>query len=542
MQNMFLQILLFALLVINISYTQVTEQWVQRFTSDSTRNESVSDMFVDAEGNVYVTGSQRQTSLNFDIQAVTVKYNSQGEQQWIQNYVAENNNGAFARAIYVDAAGNVYVTGETAIYSGGGNDMLVIKYSPDGTQLWSYVFEYSSAYNGGYDIVTDLTGNVYVAGEYATNVITYNNISLVKFSPEGALLNQTFYHSNSEGGRKIGIDGAGKIIVGGYVNDNDSLSFIVLKYEQNLDFVWASRFGQGVGNQNTIDMVIDNNSNIIITGTNSVTIDYSTVKFNPAGLVMWSKQYNSPTGWDIARAIVKDNSGNIYISGSTGTSGFPLAYKITTIKYSPEGDELWVNPYDGTGIGADGYTGYNLAIDDEASVYAIGQVYSNSNIVTIKYNTSGSFEWAKMFNGGTNNSSDIPVAVGVDPNGNVFTAGNTNNNNFTTGNDIVIIKYVQTPTSVEDEGSSVSSFILEQNYPNPFNPMTKISWQSPFSSYQSLKVYDVLGNEVVTLVNEFKQAGRYEVEFDAGTLSSGVYLYKLTAGKFSETKKMLMLK
>jgi len=168
-------------------------------------------------------------------------------------------------------------------------------------------------------------------GEYSTDVFTYNNISLVKFNPEGALLNQTFYHSGSEGGRKIALDGAGKIIVAGYLNDNDSLSYVVLKYEQNLDFVWAARYGQGVGNQNTIDMVIDYNSNIIITGTNSNTIDYSTVKIDPAGSVMWSKQYNSPTGWDISRAVVKDNLGNIYISGATGISGSPFSYKITTI-------------------------------------------------------------------------------------------------------------------------------------------------------------------------------------------------------------------
>ncbi len=530
------------LCLFQLATAQVMEQWVQRFTSDSTRNENVNDMYVDAEGNVYVTGSQRQTNANVDIQSVTVKYNSQGEQQWIQNYVAVNNNGAFTRAIHVDASGNVYVTGETAIYSGGGNDMLVIKYSPNGTQLWSYVFEYSGAYNGGYDIVTDLTGNVYVVGEYATNVITYNNISLVKFSPEGALLNQTFYHSNSEGGRKIGLDGAGKIIVGGYVNDNDSLSFVVLKYEQNLDFVWAARYGQGIGNQNVIDMVIDNNSNIIITGTNSTTIDYSTVKFDPTGSVMWSKLYNSPTGWDMARAIVKDNLGNVYITGSTGTSGLPFTYKITTIKYSPAGDELWVGPYDGTGIGADGYTGYNLAIDNEASVYVIGQVYGNSNIVTVKYNTSGSFEWAKMFNGGTNNSSDNPVAIGVDQDKNVVAVGNTSDNNSTTGYDIVIIKYVQTPTSVDDEGNSISSFTLEQNYPNPFNPSTKMSWKSPVGSYQTLKVFDALGNEVATLINEYLAAGNYEVEFNAESLSSGIYFYKLQTGSFIETKKMILVK
>ncbi len=87
-----------------------------------------------------------------------------------------------------------------------------------------------------------------------------------------------------------------------------------------------------------------------------------------------------------------------------------------------------------------------------------------------------------------------------------------------------------------------TKFNLYQNYPNPFNPSTKISWQSPIGGWQTLKIYDVLGNEVTTLVNEYKNAGSYEVNFDASKLSSGIYFYHLRAGSFVETKKMLLLK
>lgn len=97
-------------------------------------------------------------------------------------------------------------------------------------------------------------------------------------------------------------------------------------------------------------------------------------------------------------------------------------------------------------------------------------------------------------------------------------------------------------TGVEDEVVIPSAFKLEQNFPNPFNPSTKISWQSPVSSHQTIKVYDVLGNEVATLIDEFRSAGSYEVEFDAEKFSSGVYFYKLTAGNFISTRKMLLLK
>jgi hypothetical protein len=104
-----------------------------------------------------------------------------------------------------------------------------------------------------------------------------------------------------------------------------------------------------------------------------------------------------------------------------------------------------------------------------------------------------------------------------------------------------------TTVGVEDEENPIATtFKLEQNYPNPFNPITVISYQLPVTSNVTLKVYDVLGNEIGTLVNEEKPAGEYEVEFNATSgsrnLVSGIYFYQLKAGSFIQTKKMLMIK
>lgn len=97
-------------------------------------------------------------------------------------------------------------------------------------------------------------------------------------------------------------------------------------------------------------------------------------------------------------------------------------------------------------------------------------------------------------------------------------------------------------TGVDGEPGTISSFKLEQNYPNPFNPRTTISWQLPVASKATLKVYDILGNEVSTLVNEELSGGKYEIEFNASSLTSGIYYYKLGAGEYSETRKMVLLK
>jgi hypothetical protein len=95
---------------------------------------------------------------------------------------------------------------------------------------------------------------------------------------------------------------------------------------------------------------------------------------------------------------------------------------------------------------------------------------------------------------------------------------------------------------VGNEETLPTEYALEQNYPNPFNPNTIISYQLPVSSEVTINVYDILGNEIATLVDEYKPAGRYEVEFSASTLPSGVYFYQLKAGEFVQTKKMILLR
>ncbi len=107
----------------------------------------------------------------------------------------------------------------------------------------------------------------------------------------------------------------------------------------------------------------------------------------------------------------------------------------------------------------------------------------------------------------------------------------------------VVLSPTSVPVSVgEDRQTLPKEFSLEQNFPNPFNPTTFFSYQLAAVSDVSLKVYDVLGKEVATLVNEVKKAGTYSIRFDASKLSSGVYLYRLEAGSFISTKKMILMK
>jgi hypothetical protein len=143
------------------------------------------------------------------------------------------------------------------------------------------------------------------------------------------------------------------------------------------------------------------------------------------------------------------------------------------------------------------------------------------------------------------------TCVGDDQPGGIATpAGRLESSRFYTQTYDPVFIYVT--TEINDLNEIVNTFSLNQNFPNPFNPSTIISWQSPVNGYQTLKVYDMLGREVTTLVNEYRNAGKYEIEFDASQLASGIYFYHLTvsalqskdgnAGEYRSVKKMVLVK
>jgi hypothetical protein len=101
---------------------------------------------------------------------------------------------------------------------------------------------------------------------------------------------------------------------------------------------------------------------------------------------------------------------------------------------------------------------------------------------------------------------------------------------------------IDSSTSINEGKIPPQTFQLYQNYPNPFNPKTKIKYSIPIRSFVSLRAYDLLGNEIVTLASGEKPAGSYDIEFSAIGLPSGIYFYQLKTGKYSSTKKMLLLK
>ncbi|MFH1422421.1 MAG: T9SS type A sorting domain-containing protein, partial [Planctomycetota bacterium] len=128
---------------------------------------------------------------------------------------------------------------------------------------------------------------------------------------------------------------------------------------------------------------------------------------------------------------------------------------------------------------------------------------------------------------------------------NIGVSGTLNNSNlyFTLVN-VCIAENEVGKNSPENINNKIqpTEYVLQQNYPNPFNPATNIKYNLPQDSFVELKIFDVLGREITTLVNEKQESGNYSIQFDASNLPSGIYIYRIVSGKFTQTKKMILLK
>lgn len=229
----------------------------------------------------------------------------------------------------------------------------------------------------------------------------------------------------------------------------------------------------------------------------------------------WKKEVSSAIGY----------KPNVYLSNDTTYASF--TYNINV-------------PYDGW-FGVYAYVEPNLMLSDKASY----KVYSenDSSEVVVNQSLGQNKGWYKL--------KDVFLKKGLHKAVKLDNSGVKNGKYILADAVMIMINRKLSPdvviTSVKDEEKTgrkavLDNYRLENNYPNPFNPSTTIRYSIPSGSNVSLKVFDMLGREVTTLISENLPAGTHQLEFNAGSLSSGVYFYRLTAGNFSQTKKMLLAK
>ena len=528
--------ILSSLLYISNLSSQVTQEWVARYNGSGEQGGEA--IAIDNSGNVYVTGSITSNFPNLDYQ--TIKYNSNGVEQWVASYNGPGN--ARASDIAIDGSGNVYITG-------GGTDYATVKYNSNGAEQWAV------RYNGtgdssdrAYAIIVDNSGNVYVTGS-SIGIGTNEDYTTVKYNSNGVEQWAKRYNRSlnyREVASDIEIDNLGNIYVTGYFGDTMNKSdYGTIKYNSIGVQQWVAIYNgpsPGSSQDYANAIVVDGSGSTYVTGHsdgNGTSYDYATIKYNTNGVEQWVKRYNGPdSSKDDAHDIAIDGTGNVYVTGRS--SGITTDDDFTTIKYNSNGVEQWVADYRGPG-GAE--QAESIAVDGSGNVYVTG--FSNSNgpntdYLTIKYNSDGLQQWLIWYNGPAN-GSDSPSDIAIDGMGNIYVVGYSQRDSLHNA-DLTTIKYSQTVGIHSLLSEMPEQFSLSQNHPNPFNPTTNIEFSIPKQAKVKIIVYDSQGKEVDNLLNQSLSAGSYRVDFDGTNFASGIYFYKLVTDDFMQTKSMVLLK
>ncbi|MBC8043306.1 MAG: T9SS type A sorting domain-containing protein, partial [Rhizobacter sp.] len=241
----------------------------------------------------------------------------------------------------------------------------------------------------------------------------------------------------------------------------------------------------------------------------------------------WNASVSAPTSGDLnAVAWFGDSFAAAKGNSTSSTQGFGSAVAVGvggTILRSADGGANWTSVSGGTNANL-----LSVVMASETLGYISGAGG------TILITTDGGTSWTAQSSG----TGDTLNSIVVLPNGTGVGVGNNGTAVITnTGGNVLATGEGETPAS-----SKPNAFGLKQNYPNPFNPSTTIRYELAAPSDVKLNVFDVLGREVATLVNQRQSAGNYRVGFNASNLSSGIYFYRLQTGNFTQTKKMLLVK
>lgn len=402
-----------------------TAQWLK--TLDSGDNDKGADLTVDATGNVFVAARSRIAIDNYDI--ITIKYNSAGTQQFINQY----NSGFDDRptAICTDGAGNAFISGKTSTVAGATPiyNAILLKANANGAPTFTKTYAgTANADDAAQDIIVNASG-LYFTG-YLQNTSTQNDIITVKLNTTtGTETWKIIYNGkgdNTDVVKDITVDANGNSYVTGYtfIKDNDR-DIITIKYNNNGVLQWSKTYNS-VLNNNKIDegkaIAVDASGNVYVCGI--ANKDYVTIKYNSAGTALWTSIYNntSGNGTDEAVALAVDATGNVYVSGFSDKDPSSISnYDIVTVKYNNLGVQQWALAYNGAANQDDILEDMIL---DNNTLYLTGTTENaalNTDVITLAINTAtGTQIWATPYSSANFNDKGNAIAI---KNNNIYVAG-----------------------------------------------------------------------------------------------------------------------
>ncbi len=409
-------ILIFAVLMFTANSIMAQEavflNWVNHFAlQDSIMPNPV---VTDAAGNVYVAGYNLNSTTGPDI--VVVKYNSHGDTVWAKYYTGSGNHRDQATAIAVDSSTyDVYVAGFTYASSGNNYDAILIKYNSSGTQQWVQTYNVPGSYYDAAAAIYLKGSYVYITGASFGGFTTMVDYFTIKYNATTGVqqwVSRYDYNNNNDIAYSITVGVNDSVYVtGGSQSSSTNWDYATITYNSAGTQVNATRItGAGYGLDHATAITTDKKGFVYFTGGSmnaSGNYDYKTIKMNAAGTIVYNKTYDYNNLDDIANAIAVDTMGNCYITGQSKSAMNDNDY--CTIKYDSAGNQLWVKRYDGDAHGSD--IAHNLFWDIyNNNIYITGESSNGADqdYLTISYNHNGHELWHQVYDGGADDiASDI---------------------------------------------------------------------------------------------------------------------------------------
>lgn len=445
----------------------VTPAWTRTLNGTGSGSDIVRKIKTDDLGNVYVTGTSIGSGSGSDI--LTIKYSPAGAQLWQRRFNGTGNSADEPTDMAVDHNGNVYVTGNTTS-SGTGINFVTLKYNAAGTLQWTRVYDGPSGADNAKAIAIQRNGdivNIVVAGSTGAG----GTARVLKYDSDGNTLFNYAYNGpdafGSTSANAVAIQGT-SIFIGGHThNGTNGEDIMMIKLTTNGVAQTIQTFNGSFGGEhdggfgNIIEdsgnhIAVDSTGNIYVAGyvmRNFVSIndptpvnDYILVKWTNSGAPLWSRQSGELNIDEWVTALLIDSQDNPIIVGSNNIR-----------KYNMSGTLLWNRDF--------GYTAGALGPDDGIYVTKGG-----TNMSTAYFRADGTMYWSTAYNG-PSNVNDFGMTIATSPTGNVFVGGYSANPN-PNGNDFVTIKYVQFPyVKVDTSHSYWGDLKIEVGVGNPNAPL-----------------------------------------------------------------------
>ncbi len=521
-------------------------EWLEFYSQVPGQNEFVADVAFDDEGNTYMTGSVFQTGESENI--FTIKIGPDGSEVFRDSYNGAYNGSDVPYGIHVASDGYLYVTGRTQI-DAAAYTVVTIKYSPTGTREWAYTYPFPSLESAqGNSVVTDDSGNVYVGGSVeGTGTTSGQDLLVLKLDSMGnhldeLLLTQVSGQTDDCYDIAVGSDGNVYLTAFSFASAQDGYEVLVMKIDPALNIFWLGHINgtDNSLNEFPVDLIVDSSNNVHVLAriqNNNTGTDFATVKLNTLGQELWREEFDAGDDQDIPEDMVLDDQGNVYVTGRARRVSGGGYNDFAIIKYNSDGMEQWTSYYDGPNNLDDDPVGIALGDGDVWVCGESNRTGSNFEFIVTQFDATGSLVWEWVHDVNASSKAYGVFYTGYDSPR--LAAGEGEGPG---GDQDFMAVGIGVGNAVGSEDGVPGRFGLSQNYPNPFNSVSNFEFRIAKSGDVSLKVFNLLGQEVAAIVNERVSPGTYARRWDAAGVPSGVYFYKLQAAGYVETRKLVLLK